>query len=76
MNIRLLSIAGFLLLILLGPVAIGAQTGLPDPDALAGQSLRGYTHMFLAYGIAWILVLGWIISVGRRMGRVQKNLDE
>lgn len=76
MNNRFLLIALSLLLILVGPVTLGAQAGLPDSGALAGQSLKGYTHMFLAYAIAWALVLGWIVSIGRRMGRVQRELED
>jgi CcmD family protein len=58
------------------PQGVLAQSGLPDPDAIAGQNLRGYTHMFIAYAIAWILVLGWVISIARRLGKVQKSLEE
>ena len=58
------------------PQGVLAQSGLPDPDAIAGQNLRGYTHMFIAYAIAWILVLGWVISIARRLGQVQRSLEE
>lgn len=44
-------------------------------DAIAGQNLRGYTHMFIAYAIAWALVMGWIISIARRLGRVERELN-
>jgi CcmD family protein len=73
---RMLLFALSLLLILAGPDALGAQAGLPDPNALASQNLTGYTHMFLAYAIAWALILGWIVSIGRRMGRVQRELED
>jgi len=53
-----------------------AQGGLPDPEALAGQNLRGYTHMFIAYFIAWAMILGWVVSIARRLGRVEKALKE
>jgi len=53
-----------------------AQGGLPDPEALASQSLRGYTHMFIAYFIAWALIFGWVVSIARRLGRVEKALKE
>lgn len=43
-------------------------------DAIAGQNLRGYTHLFIAYAIAWILVAGWAISIARRLGRVEREL--
>ena len=53
-----------------------AQAGLPDPGAIASQNLRGYTHMFIAYFIAWSLILGWVVSIARRLGRVEKALKE
>lgn len=44
-------------------------------EAIAGQNLRGYTHMFIAYAIAWLVVVGWIISIARRLGRVERELN-
>lgn len=64
------------LLFVLLPEMGAAQSGLPDPDALAGQNLSGYTHMFIAYFIAWGLILGWIVSIARRLGRVEQALKE
>ena len=58
------------------PELAQAQSGLPDPGALASQNLRGYTHMFIAYFIAWGLILGWVVSIARRLGRVEKALKE
>ena len=73
------SIGLFLLLgILVGvlPDVVQAQGGLPNPDALASQSLRGYTHMFIAYFIAWAVILGWVVSIARRLGRIEKALKD
>lgn len=61
-------------LALLLPGLAEAQSGLPDPNALASQNLRGYTHMFIAYFIAWGMILGWVVSIARRLGRVEKAL--
>ena len=66
----------FAFLMVLLPEVAQAQSGLPNPDALASQSLRGYTHMFIAYFIAWGLILGWVVSIARRLGRVEKALKE
>ncbi len=68
-------ISGALLLFLI-PGLLQAQQGLPDPSALASQNLRGYTHMFIAYFIAWILIFGWVISIARRLGRVERALKQ
>ena len=54
------------------------ETGLAQGmgDAIASQNLRGYTHMFIAYAIAWLVVVGWVISIARRLGRIEKELKE
>jgi hypothetical protein len=53
---------------------VSAQSGLPDPQALGNQNLRGYTHMFIAYAIAWCLIMAWAVSIARRLGAVEKAL--
>jgi len=50
--------------------------GLPQPGALATQSLRPYWHVFIAYTIAIVLVLGWVISIGRRLRDVEERLGD
>lgn len=42
---------------------------------LSGQSLRPYGFVFLAYAVAWLLVLGWVVSIARRMTRLAKRLE-
>jgi len=52
---------------------VWAQAGTP----LGAQTLgRGYWHVFAAYAIVWILVLGWVISIVRRLRRVEERLGE
>ena len=41
-----------------------AQVGT---EVLARQSLRPYWLVFIAYALAWLLLLGWMFSIGRRM---------
>jgi CcmD family protein len=67
---------GASLLILLPEVALGQESGLPDPQALGRQSLRGYSHMFAAYALAWLLIGGWIVSIARRLARLEKALRD
>ena len=44
---------------------------------LAGQRLgRGYWHVFAAYALVWVLVAGWVISIARRLARVERRLGE
>ena len=75
---RILTLVPAILALLLAglPEAVPAQGGLADPQALANQSLRGYTHMFIAYFIAWAIIFGWVVSIGRRLARLEKSLRE
>lgn len=61
-------------LLLLGLSGIGeslaAQSG-----SLGARSLRSYWHVFVAYGLAWLLVLGWVVSVFRRLGSVDRDME-
>ncbi len=50
---------------------VWAQAG----TALGQQTLgRPYWHVFTAYAILWLLVLGWVISIVRRLRRVEERL--
>jgi CcmD family protein len=51
------------------PSAIMAQGGPPP-------SLRPYWHVFIAYLILWILVAGWVISIAKRLGRIEKQIGD
>ena len=64
-----LLVAGLLLL----PPALVAQA---EQQPLGAQSLRPYWHVFIAYALAWILVFGWLVSVARRLARVERRLEE
>jgi len=55
---------------------MGVAQGMADAGAIANQNLRGYTHMFIAYAIAWVVVMGWVVSIARRLGRVEKALKD
>jgi CcmD family protein len=74
-NIVVRSIAAVLAMIVtaITPALLSAQAG---PDPLASQSLRGYSHVFIAYTIAWLIVLGWLFSVARRLGRIERSLEK
>lgn len=48
---------------------VSAQVGT---EVLAQQSLRPYWYVFIAYALAWLLLMGWIVSIGRRM----RSLDD
>lgn len=52
---------------------------VPSGELLAqgtgASSFRPFWHVFVAYAIAWVLVLGWLISIARRLGRVEERLS-
>ncbi|MEE2669118.1 MAG: hypothetical protein VYD78_03875 [Gemmatimonadota bacterium] len=59
------------LLVHASPVIAWAQAGTP----LGTQTLgRAYWHVFVAYALAWFIILVWLISMFRRLGRVEEQL--
>lgn len=58
-------------------LAVGLLLLAGDPVAAlqgAAPSLRPYWHVFIAYAIAWALVMGWAVSIARRIGRVERRV--
>ena len=48
-----------------------------DIGAIGRQTLgRPYWHVFLAYLVSWILIFGWLISMARRLRRIENHLGE
>ncbi len=37
---------------------------------------RPYIHVFLAYVIALVFIGGWVISIARRLARVERRLKQ
>lgn len=67
-----LSSATLALLLLGGSVAeLAAQTG-----AAGVGGMRAYWHVFIAYAIVILLVLGWVVSIGRRLKDIQDRLGK
>ncbi len=50
-----------------------AQAGTPLGEQTLG---RAYWHVFTAYAILWLLVLGWVILIVRRLRRVEERLGQ
>ena len=42
----------------------------------APRTLRAYWHLFIAFALAWILLFGYVVYVGRRFARVERELGE
>ena len=55
---------------------LGQEVGGLPSSGIGAQSLRPYWHVFIAYAIAILLVLGWVISIGRRLRDVEERLSE
>jgi len=67
------AVLAMILLLAIDATGLAAQQG---PGASLGQqSLRPYAHVFWAYGLAWALVLGWVVSISRRWSRVEDDLE-
>ena len=64
-----------LLLAVSAPELWGQAQGMPS-GGLGSQTLRPYWHVFIAYTIAIVLVLGWVISIGRRLRDVEERLGQ
>ena len=70
------ALAAVLLLHVLLPTLTTAATVQADAATLGAQNLRPYTHVFIAYTIAWLLVFGWLFSVARRLTRIERKLGD
>jgi CcmD family protein len=58
-------------ILLLRASPVWAQAG----TVLGAQTLgRAYWHVFIAYALVWVLVLGWLFSIVRRLRRVEERL--
>jgi CcmD family protein len=51
------------------------QESFPS-SGMGAQSLRAYWHVFIAYTIAIVMVLGWVVSIGRRLKDVEERLGD
>ncbi len=56
-------------------LGISSPALLAQGTDLASQTLgRAYWHVFAAYAVGWILVLGWVISIARRLAGVERAM--
>lgn len=55
------------LALLLSPV----DSVLAQGQAGAEGTLRPFWHVFLAFALAWGILFGWLVSIARRLGRVE-----
>ena len=69
-------LAAVLILVALALAAPAAAQEAPGAGLGAQRLGRGYTHVFWAYALAWALILAWVVSIARRLARIEHRLDE
>ena len=63
------------------PATVAATTQ-PGASALPGEqaaapprTLRAYWHVFVAFALAWLFILGYALSLGRRFRNLERDVD-
>lgn len=56
------------------PEQAATSSGLPATTA-PPATLRAHWHVYIAFTIAWLLVFGYVISLARRFGRLERELN-
>ncbi|CAN5239131.1 hypothetical protein BH20GEM2_BH20GEM2_21830 [soil metagenome] len=73
-----------LLLLAAAPTVAPSQaTTAPAPTVTGGlpaqpippRTLRAQAHVYVAFTLAWLLVFGYAVSLGRRFARVERELE-
>ncbi|HEV2131816.1 MAG TPA: CcmD family protein, partial [Longimicrobiaceae bacterium] len=54
-------------------VPVGAEPALPERGAPA-RTLRAYWHVFIAFALVWALLFGYALSVGWRLGGLEREI--
>lgn len=52
---------------------VPASSGLPAPNE-PPRTLRAYWHLFAAFVFAWLMILGYAISLARRFRRLEERI--
>ena len=61
-----------------GTAAVGAEPGVQANGlpvaAPPPRTLRAYWHVFVAFAVAWALLFGYVIVLGRRFGSLEREI--
>jgi len=59
------------------PAATLTQSApLPGQQAPAPpRTLRAYWHVFIAFGLAWVFLFGYALSLGRRFRNLEREVE-
>lgn len=72
--IRSILPAVLMILVLVAPAVAQEAGGLPEVASVGQQSLKAYWHVFIAYAIVVVLILGWVVSIARRLRSLERRL--
>jgi CcmD family protein len=58
------------------PAADAAQTGSAGlPRYTPPRTMRAYTHVFVAFALAWVLLFGYVVFIARKFRRVEEQVN-
>lgn len=57
------------------PAADAAQSGSALPSYTPPRTMRAYTHVFVAFAVAWTLLFGYVVFIARKFRRVEEQVD-
>lgn len=58
------------------PAADAAQTGSAAlPRYTPPRTMRAYTHVFVAFALAWVLLFGYVVHIARKFRRVEEQVN-
>jgi CcmD family protein len=50
------------------------SSGLPAGMGVP-RTMRSYTHVFVAFSVAWVLLFGYTVSIDRRFRKLEEQVD-
>lgn len=59
----------------LGILLGGGEVVAAQGEAGAEGTLRPFWHVFVAYALAWVILFGWLVSIARRLRRVEGRVE-
>ena len=66
---------GGALVVLLAALTVAlAQPAAAQSAVQPVPQMEDFWHIFIAYAIAWILLFGWLLSILKRIRRVEERL--
>jgi CcmD family protein len=56
------------------PGPAGAEAGTLAERGQPPRTMRAYWHVFIAFAVTWLLLFGYVISLGRRWARLEHEV--